>query len=100
MGKPSGSGIAGQVKVDSESVSTYNYEVKPETVLIQSVFDARLEYTGQITGKQYVWNKAGSVQEVDALDSEILLAKRIGSTGCCGSSQGGNVIFELYPGGK
>ena len=82
-----------QVKVDSESKVTYtksNVSVK-----IRSLYDARLEYTGQVSGKQYLWNKAGSVVEVDVEDSEILLAKHIGNQLCCGNSQDMNRIFEL-----
>ena len=87
-------GVVGEVSVDSESIAPYNYEVKPKTVKLQSVFDARLTYTGLETGKQYEWNKAGSILDVDVLDSETLLAKRIGGTGCCGNSnQDGNVVF-------
>jgi hypothetical protein len=41
-----------------------------------------------------VWNKAGDITDVDALDSEILLAKRI-SIGCCGNSRDGKQIFEV-----
>lgn len=82
-----------QVKVDSESKVPYtksNVSVK-----IRSLYDARLEYTGQVSGKQYLWNKAGSVVEVDVEDSEILLAKHIGGQLCCGNSQDMNRIFEL-----
>lgn len=81
-----------EIKVDSESTMTYN---ERDTVFLRSVYDARLEYTGQITGKQYIWNKAGSVVEVDAEDSKILLAKRIGIKSCCGNSKGGKPLFEL-----
>lgn len=82
-----------QVKVDSESNVLYNKS--NVSVKIRSLYDARLEYTGQVSGKQYLWNKAGSVVEVDAEDSEILLAKRIGGRLCCGNSQDMNRIFEL-----
>jgi hypothetical protein len=88
-----------RVLVDTGSNQTYN--TKATTVLLQSVFDARLEYTGQTSGKQYTWNKAGDIREVDASDSEILLAKRIGGNGCCGSSRGGNMVFvQIFTGGK
>jgi hypothetical protein len=80
--------------VDSESVTPYNYSNKPQTVRIQSVFDARLEYTGQVSGKQYVWNKAGDIVEVGVEDSEILLAKRMGEKLCCGNSTETNKLFQ------
>ena len=82
-----------EVKVDSESNVLYNKS--NVSVNIRSLYDARLEYTGQVSGKQYLWNKAGSVVEVDVEDSEILLAKHIGGQLCCGNSQDMNRIFEL-----
>ena len=99
MAKPSESGGAGklEVKVDPESIPTYNSNIETKTVYIQSVFDARLLYTGQVSGKQYVWNKAGDICEVDMLDSEILLAKRMGGTGCCGNSnKDENKVFVKF----
>ena len=81
-----------EVKVDSESVLPYNEVI---TVSITSLLDARLVYTGQVTGQQYEWKKAGSVVEVSVEDSEILLAKRIGRDSCCGNSTDGQAIFQL-----
>ena len=81
-----------EVKVDSESVLPYNKEI---TVSLTSLLDARLVYTGQVTGQQYEWKKAGSVVEVNAYDSEILLAKRIGKDSCCGNSTDGQPIFQI-----
>jgi hypothetical protein len=82
-----------QVKVDSESVVTYNKSTV--SVKIRSLLDARLEYTGQTSGKQYTWSKAGSIVEVNVEDSEILLAKHLGDKLCCGNSTDKNKIFEL-----
>jgi len=81
-----------EVQVDSESNLPYNKETK---VKIISLLDARLEYTGQVTGQQYVWIKAGSMVEVNAEDSVILLAKRIGGNSCCGNSPDGTPIFQI-----
>ena len=80
-----------EVKVDSEPILPYNKEIK---VRLVSLLDARLVYTGQVTGKQYEWIKAGSVIEVDAEDSKILLAKRIYGT-CCGNSPDGTPLFQI-----
>ena len=82
-----------EVKVDSESKVPYTKSIV--SVKIRSRFDARLEYTGQATGKQYLWSKAGSVVLVDVEDSEILLAKHIGDQLCCGNSPETNRVFEL-----
>jgi hypothetical protein len=82
-----------EVKVDSES--NVPYTKNTVSVKIRSLLDASLEYTGQVSGKQYRWNKAGSVVLVDAEDSEILLAKRIGGKLCCGNHPDTNRIFEI-----
>jgi len=93
-----GSGIVSsepkeEFKVDSVSATTYNIE--ESVVKIRSLFDGRLEYTGQGTGKQYTWNKAGSIVEVLASDASHLLEKRIGKQACCGDSRDGVAIFEM-----
>ena len=91
---------------DSESNSVYNEEVteavkvvevgkSQKTMKLRSRRDARLLYTGQVTGKRYVWDSAGSVVEVDFLDGEILLAKKSNGKTCCGSSKGDNSVFEI-----
>jgi hypothetical protein len=84
---------AAEVQVDSESISRYN---KVENkVKLQSLLDACLIYTGQSSGKQYMWKKAGSIVEVDVEDSIVLLAKRIGTQLCCGNSSDTNKIFSI-----
>jgi len=82
-----------KLQVDSESKVPYTKSIV--SVKIRSLLDARLEYTGQATGKQYLWSKAGSVVLVDVEDSEILLAKHIGDKLCCGNSPETNKVFEL-----
>jgi hypothetical protein len=82
-----------EVKVDSGSKPLYNKKVV--SVLLRSLYDARLEYTGQATGKQYVWKSAGSIIPVDVEDSYVLLAKRIGGKSCCGNSKDGQAIFDI-----
>ena len=79
-------------QVDSESKIPYTKVVRK--VFIQSLHDARLVYTGQVTGQQYIWNTAGSIVEVDTEDSILLLAKRIYGT-CCGNSKDGTAIFRI-----
>lgn len=84
-----------EVRVDPESIIPYNKVEVAKTVRIRSVLSARLEYTGLVTGKQYVWKSAGDIQPVDVEDSENLLAKRIGGNGCCGTSKDANRLFEI-----
>lgn len=85
-------GFVKEVKVDSGSSSLYNLE--EDGVKLRSLFDGRLEYTGRISGKQYTWNKAGSIILVDSADASYLLEKRIGKQACCGDSKDGSALFE------
>ena len=62
---------------------------------VQSIFPARLIYVGQISGKQYIWDKAGDVVDVNIEDVDDLLSKKLGEGSCCGSSQKGNPLFTL-----
>lgn len=57
---------------------SYNSSVK-----LQLCLDAHAHYTGQISGKSYRWDRAGSIVAVDALDAPYLLEKRIKSRSCC-----------------
>jgi hypothetical protein len=81
-----------QVSVDSESNTPYNYE--SELVTLRSLYDGRLLYTGQVTGKQYCWDKAGSMVEVSEDDALYLLEKRQGKRPCCGNLRDGTALFE------
>lgn len=64
---------------------------------IQSLIDSRLLYTGQISGEQYEWSRAGDIVVVDERDVPEMLAKRLGTRLCCGNNiSDGNRIFELY----
>lgn len=81
-----------EVPVVQERVETYNYR----QVIIESLFDAHLVYTGQETGKQYVWPHSGSTQSVDERDVPALLSKRIGERSCCGQGLQGNLVFQKY----
>jgi hypothetical protein len=66
-------------------------------VRIQSMFPATLKYTGHISGKQYVWDGAGRMVDVNEEDVPYLLSKRIGRGSCCGvRNEDGNVLFQLY----
>ena len=66
-----------------------------QEVLVQSLLEAHLTYTGRSSGKQYEWLKAGDTVSVLVDDSEELLSKRLGGNPCCGNPMG-NKIFEIY----
>lgn len=55
-----------------------------ETVKIMLMRDIILNYTGLITGRLYIFNRGGSIQDVDIKDAEIML-KRTEQASCCGS---------------
>ncbi len=78
-----------EVVVVPTSAPVYNKDVK-----LQSLIDARLSYDGRISGKHYVWDKAGSVVAVDALDAPYLLEKRIKSLACCSGDNVNQAIFQ------
>ena len=66
-----------------------------QEVLVQSLLEAHLFYTGKVSGRQYEWLKAGDTVSVLVGDSEELLSKRLGGNPCCGNPVG-NKIFEIY----
>lgn len=87
--------------LELDTVSSYDEEVieaVQEMVLLQSKFPATIRLTGQVTGKRYEWKNAGSIVEVAAEDAPDLLNKRVGRTGCCGSTNKGNYLFEKVGG--
>jgi hypothetical protein len=86
------SNLVEEVSVDSGSNRPYNYE--SELVTLRSLFDGRLTHTGQVTGKQYNWDKAGSLVEVSEDDALYLLELRMGKQPCCGSLRDGSALFE------
>jgi len=52
-----------------------------ETVQLVLLRNLKLNYTGPVTGKLYVFPGAGAVLDIDAEDAEIMLQKRGGV--CC-----------------
>jgi hypothetical protein len=63
--------------------------------LVQSLLDATISYSGRESGKQYTWNGAGAIVEVNEEDIPELLAKRRGKKPCCGAQE--SPIFQLLP---
>lgn len=72
---------------EEELKVSYNSGVK-----LQSLLDAHILYTGQVTGKSYEWVRAGSVVVVDEQDAPTLLKKRIKVHSCCNGSD--NAVFQ------
>lgn len=83
--KPTNFPVAKQVEVPYTNVDT------APTVSITSLMDARVLITGTVTGKLYVFSKAGTVVEVDKLDADEILNKKRGRV-CCGKA---GDLFQL-----
>jgi len=66
----------------------------PDTVLLVLLRDMNLTIVGKVTGKTYNFNGAGSIQDVDKKDAEIMLTKMSGKCDCPGSI-GSSPYFEI-----
>ena len=62
---------------------------------IVSCIDAKIKITGRYSGREYLFERAGSVVDVDQIDVDFLLEKRQGERQCCGGTDKGNKIFAL-----
>jgi hypothetical protein len=75
-----------------EKQRTDDREGDLDTVRIMLMRDVLLNYTGLVTGKLYIFNRGGSIQDVDIKDAEIML-KRVEQQSCCGSTS--TPYFEI-----
>ena len=69
--------------------------VVPDTsgIPIRLMLDVKFVARDTPSGREYVFNGAGSVTHVDITDKEWFLSKRQ-NKGCCGGG-GGGAVFEL-----
>lgn len=74
-----------------ENVSTVTIKYINLTLRI----DARAEYTGKVSGRQYLWHKAGDTHPVEEADVPDLIRRRLGRKFCCGNGIDSNTIFEI-----
>jgi hypothetical protein len=74
-------------------VAKKSLEVTIIKINVQSLIDGSIIYSGRESGKQYRWEKAGAIVEVDEQDVPDLLKRRLGKKTCCGG--GTNLIFQL-----
>ena len=96
------------IKPKSKHIDSIKEKVVVEKVVepynsyrkIQSLIDSKLIYTGQISGEQYEWQRAGDIIVVKEEDVPELLSKRIGERTCCGEGLLGNKVFEEIIGGN
>ena len=77
-----------------DNVETVRVQVKKlPDVPICLMVDVKFKATNTPSGREYVFNGAGSVQNVDSKDAEWFLSKRQ-NKGCCGGG-GGQPVFNL-----
>ena len=77
-----------RVKVSEEKLPTIK---APETVRLVLLRNLKLNYTGPVTDKLYVFERGGTELDVDRRDAEIMLAKRGGK--CCPGGSGAQPYF-------
>jgi len=74
-------------------------EIKPKapgTVKLILLRNLKLNYTGPVTQKLYVFDGGGSVLDVDERDAQIMLAKLGGN--CCPGGSGPSPYFAVEEG--
>jgi hypothetical protein len=64
-------------------------------VRLANHIDAKVKVQSRYSGREYLFDGAGSVVNVDERDVEWMLEKRQGERQCCGGTGGGNVVFKL-----
>lgn len=65
------------------------------SVMVRSLWPARLILRGAPSGSEYVWAAAGEAQAVLEEDLPYLAEQNRKITGCCGSSGGERRYFDL-----
>ena len=68
-------------------------EKVPETVRLVLLKDMKLNYTGPVSGKKYVFGRAGAEINVNVEDAEIMMQKRGGK--CCPGGSGPQPYFAI-----
>ncbi len=84
-----------RVEISDEEISPSPSEEAPkapETVRLVLLRNVKLNYTGPVTGKLYVFDGGGSVLPIDVEDAQIMLDKHGGQ--CCPSGSGPTPYFS------
>lgn len=72
-----------RVEVEEVPLVEIQTEYIPKTVQITSLRTAKINIRGSVTGKLYIWDKAGATVSVDEQDAPAILARKSGRS-CCG----------------
>jgi hypothetical protein len=67
-----------------EFYETYPELEEPKTILLELQKDIHLIIEGKVTGKTYIFDRGGSIVDVDKADAEIMLTKMSGYCNCPG----------------
>lgn len=83
-------------RLENEYGETLIASVSDDDILVRSMFPAKIIARGGDlpSGREYVWEGAGTEVKVDRRDVDVLLKKRRGGSGCCGGD-GSYALFEL-----
>ena len=80
--------------IDEEDVVAEGVNTDYTKVKVRLRISARVKAVGLITGKRYLWERAGAIVEVDAKDVAGLLEKKYGAP-CCGGNPDNMKLFEI-----
>lgn len=73
-----------------------NADIKKVSVVL--CIDAKVLVNNTPSGREYVFEHAGAILDVDERDVDFLLSKRQGERQCCGGTDRGNKMFDLAQG--
>lgn len=66
----------------------------PSFTKMVSALEAKTYVTGKYSGREYLFDGAGSIQDVDNRDVDWLLEKRQGKA-CCGGGDGAQLFYVV-----
>ena len=80
--------------LDEEDVVAEEVNTDYTKVKVRLRISARVKAVGPVTGKRYLWERAGAIVEVDVKDVAGLLEKQYGAP-CCGGNPDNMKLFEI-----
>ena len=96
MAKRSDNDLLNERVEELEEIDTVLEEAEAtSTVKLALRRDIVLRYNGKVTGQLYVFNRAGSTQDVDVRDVDEMMSKKIGGCPGCPANSGPQPYFEI-----